>query len=115
MSNETCWGLSFLALAMSFTSAEISAANSSSFSYKNFVIDAETEANARDAMLHSCIWATLGNIAVSAMSYIATGKDIRWSAATFLAGESVLALHMLHFDKVLKENREKYGYAYPPP
>ena len=115
VSTETAWGMSFLALSMAMTSAEISASNSSSFSYSSFVKTADDEQRAREAIQQSIIWSTVGSIAVGAMAYIATGKDWRWAAGTFLAGEIVLWLHIWHFDTILKENRVRYGYTYPPP
>lgn len=115
VSEETAWGLSFLALSMAFTESTISASNSSSFSYRNFVTDAQTEENARWAIKQSLIWATVGNIAVGAMAYIATGKDWRWAVAAFAAGEILLGVHVWQFDEVLRENRALYEYEYPAP
>lgn len=114
VSEETAWGLSFLALAMAFTESTISASNSSTFSYRNFVKNSQTEENARWAIEQSIIWASVGNLAVGAMAYIATGKDWRWAAATFMAGEILLAVHVWQFDEVLRDNRQLYNYEYVP-
>lgn len=112
---STAWGLSFVALAMTFTSAEISAHNSSTFSYSSFIKTAEDEQRARDAVNCSILWATLGNAAVGLMGYVATGQNWKWGLGTFLAGEIILALHIWHFETVLRENRVRYNYTYPDP
>lgn len=99
-------GLSFCAMSMAWSSAEWSASNSSSFSYSNFIVDAETMRSAKDAMARGLIWGIVGSGAIGLMSYVATNSPA-WGLGAFATGAGTAAAYYLDFDghirKIVKE------------